>query len=136
MRQRRTEGSAPRRNNLKQLLEAYGKEPIAYHRTILGSFQYLHVCVGMAVEFSRRPPRHYCDITGLPATYRDPRTLLYYATGQSSISDSWPSFSTSSETAKSSGDEDALGLAEFVRGLTPQRVQAYLQLRQAGTALI
>ena len=28
---------------------------------------------------SFRPKRHWCDITGLPATYTDPKTKLRYA---------------------------------------------------------
>lgn len=89
-----------------------------------------------------RPSQKYCDITGLLAAYRDPHTLLYYASALSAPKDfsddsSWPRFGSPSEVRDAgSHHDDALGLFEFIRGLTPQRVQAYLQLRSAGTTLI
>ena len=54
---------------------------------------------------SSLPPQHYCDITGLPARYRDPKTGLWFA------------------------DKSVFA---YARGLSTQRQQQFLQLRNAG----
>lgn len=62
--------------------------------------------VTIAVAPSTHPPlQHYCDITGLPTQYRDPKTGLYY--------------------------KDASVFA-VVRACSTQRVQQFLGLRNAG----
>jgi YL1 protein len=62
--------------------------------------------VTIAVAPSTLPPlQHYCDITGLPTQYHDPRTGLYY--------------------------KDASVFAA-IRACSTQRVQQYLGLRNAG----
>lgn len=57
---------------------------------------------------SSLPPRHYCDITGLPARYRDPKTGLWFA------------------------DKSVFA---YARGLSTQRQQQFLQLRNAGVSI-
>jgi len=57
---------------------------------------------------STYPAKKYCDLTGLPARYTDPKTKLRYA--------------------------DAAAF-EALRRLTPEQVQAYLALRRAAVVL-
>lgn len=62
--------------------------------------------VTIAVAPSIHPPlQHYCDVTGLPTQYRDPKTGLYY--------------------------KDASVFAA-IRACSTQRVQQFLGLRNAG----
>ena len=48
---------------------------------LLTNFIYLFACVdkNITVGPSLLPAKKYCDITGLPAKYVDPRLKLYYA---------------------------------------------------------
>ena len=68
--------------------------------------------IGTAIEatFSVRPPKKYCDVTGLEAKYTDPRTRLHYRSHQ---------------------EFHLISGAEF----DPALVQSYLHLRQAHTVL-
>ena len=62
--------------------------------------------VTIAAAPSTHPPlQHYCDVTGLPTQYRDPKTGLYY--------------------------KDASVFAS-IRACSMQRVQQFLGLRNAG----
>lgn len=57
---------------------------------------------------SLRPKKKYCDITGLPARYTDPKTGLYYFNAE---------------------------VYQVVKGLSTTQVQEYLGLRGANTVL-
>jgi INO80 complex subunit C len=57
---------------------------------------------------SAYPPKRYCDITGMPAPYLDPKTKLRYASAD---------------------------LFPLIRSLTPDAVQQYLAVRNAQVVL-
>ena len=62
----------------------------------------------IAAAPSLKPKKKYCDITGLPAKYKDPKTGLYYYNSE---------------------------IYAVVKGLTTGQVQEYLTNRGAGTVL-
>ncbi|KAK4981844.1 chromatin-remodeling complex subunit ies6, partial [Elasticomyces elasticus] len=62
----------------------------------------------IAAAPSTRPKKRYCDITGLPAPYRDSKTGLYYHNKE---------------------------VYAVIRGLSTAQIQEYLALRGAATVL-
>ena len=62
----------------------------------------------IAAAPSLKPKKKYCDITGLPAKYKDPKTGLYYFNAE---------------------------IYAVLKGLTTGQVQEYLSARGAGTVL-
>ena len=78
----------------------------------------LHACSGVSTDSradvsveappSAYPAKKFCDLTGQPARYTDPKTKLRYA--------------------------DAAAFAAL-RSLSPEQVQAYLALRRAAVVL-
>ena len=62
----------------------------------------------IAAAPSLKPKKKYCDITGLPAKYKDPKTGLYYYNAE---------------------------IYAVVKGLTTGQVQEYLAARGANTVL-
>lgn len=63
---------------------------------------------GIAAAPSLKPKKKYCDITGLPAKYKDPKSGLYYHNGE---------------------------IYQLVKALSTTQVQEYLALRGANTVL-
>lgn len=85
---------------------------------------------------------HYCDITGLPALYKDPHTHLNYHGNAGAFDDEYFGKCTIDEkhlavNVDELKQNNSIGvkLAQFIRSLPAQRVQQYLSLRGAGTII-
>lgn len=98
------------------VLEKNLKQPIAQQNgastpgglTVPGGVMPSVTYSSIAAAPSLRPRRRYCDITGLPAKYRDPKTGLNYFNAE---------------------------VYAIVKGLTTGQVQEYLAARGANTVL-